>query len=333
MSSRTLAMLLITYAIGVSGCSAEQSITSDIRQEIDCSDGSNIIFYNASTRGGAVGKLKTDGFCTTTVYSQGAFGSWTHIARTSDVNSLLFYNINTGAGASGYLDMGRFVNVQTLGGFALGWTSILDAKLHHDTVSLPLFYNSATGSGAVGYAPTVRVYPSGAFALGWTHIVADWNGILFYNSHTGAGAVAVPIDSTSTNLGAFDDIRTTRVYAPGSFSTNWTNIVSAGSSIFFYNSTNGSAAIGRLLPQVVFGATEFRTDRVYSAGSFNTGWSHIVYANGALLFYNNNTGQGEIGTITNGIYSTSVRYPTGAFASGWTHIVATSFDLLSSPPH
>lgn len=297
-------------------------------------DGENFLFYNSTTGEGAVGKLMGDEFRTTKTYPSGAFAKWTHIAWIDSLHSILFYNTETGAGAVGALDRGDFKTTNTRNDFSLGWTHILDAHLHHHTVSLPLFYNSATGSGAVGYAPTVRSYPNGAFARGWTHIVANWSGMLFYNSRTGEGAVAVPIDSSPKGLRNIDNIKTVKVYKRGDFATNWTHVVSAGSSILFYNSADGSGAIGKLVPNIVSGATAFQTDTTYPAGSFTRGWTHVVPAgkSNKVLFYNGSTGEGAVGEISDSRFKTTKTYSKNAFARGWTHVVATSFDTPPSLP-
>lgn len=299
-------------------------------------DGENFLFYNATTRGGAVGRLTGNEFTTTKIFPDGAFGKWTHITCTDSMHSLLFYNRETGAGADGFLDRGDFKTKETFRNGIFGkWTHILDGNFHHRTVHLPLFYNAATGSGAIGYAPTIRQFPDSAFARGWTHIVATGPGLLFYNSRTGQGAVAVPIDSSPNNAQNIDDIRTVKIFNPGDFATNWTHVVSGDSDILFYNSADGSGAIGRLAPPLTARATTFRTNTVIPAGSFARGWTHIVAAerSNKFLFYKGGTGEGAIGKISNGRFETIKIYPKNSFAKGWTHIVAGSHDTPpASPP-
>ncbi|MEO8256073.1 MAG: hypothetical protein ABI868_01880 [Acidobacteriota bacterium] len=297
-------------------------------------DGANVLFYNATTRAGAVGKLTVSEFQTTKTFPAGAFGVWTQIACVDSSHSLLFYNADTGAGADGVLDHGDFRTTSTSQGFALGWTHILDAHLYSFTGSvrrpLPLFYNLATGSGAVGYSPTVRVYPDRAFAVNWTQIATTQSGTLFYNARTGQGAVTVPIESGARGGSPTkaDDVRTTAVYGPGAFSTGWTHVVAAASDILFYNAVDGSAAIGRIV------GGSFQTTKVYDPGSFGRGWTHVVAAKTAqtFLFYNAGTGEGAVGEIANGRFRTTKVYPADAFAKGWTHLVVAAADSVPSGP-
>jgi hypothetical protein len=56
-------------------------------------------------------------------------------------------------------------------------------------------------------------------------------------------------------------------------------------TILFYNATTGGGAIGAVE------GIEFQTIRIYAAGAFAMGWTHIVeilLSGGTLLFYNAN---------------------------------------------
>ncbi len=86
--------------------------------------------------------------------------------------------------------------------------------------------------------------------------------ILFYNQATGAGATG-----TITSGGQTVDFTTKRTYPVGAFRTGWTHIVRWGDSALFYNSADGSAAIG-------FDPTV----ESFPAGSFAVGWTHVAWA-------------------------------------------------------
>ena len=294
-------------------------------------DGENFLFYNATTQAGVVAKLNGTVFNTTQTFPNGAFSQWTHVSCTDSLHSLLFYNSATGIWAEGVLDHGSFWSTASYTGLSPGWTNILDAGLSYGKF-YPLFYNAANGSGAIGYSPTIRSYPSGSFSLGWTNIVNGTSGLLFYDARTGAGAVAVQVDSGPMppwGLHRIDKIKTVKSYAPGSFSTSWTHVVSDGSNILFYNSVNGRASLGNLVPNVISGtATTYQTYKSYPAGSFGT-WTHIVPAGHRFFFYNSYTGAGALGQIVNNLFTTTAIYPPNTFSVGWSHIVAASFD---TPP-
>lgn len=297
-------------------------------------NGNSILFYNADTGEGAIGKVSADGFRTTKTYPPGAFAkAWTHAVRVDALNSILFYKQSTGDAAVGNLMNGEFKTNQTYNNFARGWTNILYAGLH-GTGSLPLFYNAANGTGALGFSPSEREYPKGAFASGWTHIVWNDSGILFYNTYDGSGAVAVPFASKPQSPHIVDDIKTTKTFPAGAFSTDWTHVVATGSSVLFYNYADGAGAVGRLTPSSVGGANGFVTDKTYAPKQFAPHWTHAVgAAEGLILFYNSSSGEGAVGQIAGNQFVTSKVYPKDAFAHGFTHLVCAEDPPPTGPPH
>jgi hypothetical protein len=107
--------------------------------------------------------------------------------------------------------------------------------------------------------------------------------------------------------------------------------------LFFYSAANGMAAIGTL------SASGFRQYHFYPAGSFGTGWTHIVSTQNGLLFYASGNGMGAVGdwdyvyapcsgwcfpTITDVRHKTLSWFPAGSFATGWSTIVETGSGVL-----
>jgi hypothetical protein len=286
--------------------------------------GDNILFYNGTTGSGAIGKLSATRFLNTAAYPAGSFSiGWTAVSHVDRLSSVLFYNKVTGRAAVGALDHGTFTTTKTYKNFSLGWSNILYAGMANGTVALPFFYNKATGSGAVGFDPTERNYQKGHFSTGWSHTVWNNGGILFYNTGTGSAAVAVPV---ATAPGIVDDIATKKTFAPGSFLKDWTHITATGARVFFYNYSDGSAAIGRFVPNgQVAGAKDFVTDISYGPGEFTPHWTHVVNAkNNLLLFYNSQNGAGAIGQLIGSSFTTTKVYPSGSFQTGFTHIVCAA---------
>jgi hypothetical protein len=192
------------------------------------------------------------------------------------------------------------------------------------TVALPIFYNASNGTLAIGFAPSQRLL-KGTVSAGWSHVVWNYSGILFYNSATGSGAVAVP---TGTASGVYDNLKTTKSFGSGEFLKNWTHVVATGSNVLFYNYRDGSAALGKLVPSSVGGASDFTTETSFAAGRFASHWTHIVSAGNLLLFYNSASGDGAVGRIVNDQFSTVATMP---LPRGYTHVVCSE-DLGTTGP-
>ena len=287
--------------------------------------GDNILFYNTHTGQGETGKLTASGFQRVRSYRPGEFAkNWTHVSQVDRVSSVLFYNANTGDGAIGDLDRGTFKTTNTYSNLSRGWTSILYAGLNSLSVALPIFYNASDGTLAIGFAPSQRVL-KGTVSAGWSHVVWNDSGILFYNSGTGSGAVAVPSGNAS---GVYNNLTTTKSFGSGAFLKNWTHVVATGSNILFYNHRDGSAALGRLLPSSVGGASDFTTQTSFAAGRFAPHWTHIVSAGNLLLFYNSASGDGAIGRVANDQFSTIATMP---LPRGYTHIVCSEDVGVTGP--
>ena len=231
-----------------------------------------------------------------------------HISSANQ-GSLLYYSAKTGVGATAIIDAGgNYAFVNTIPGFALGWTHIAGASN-----GSMLFYNASTGVGATatidagGNYAFVSTIPG--FSMGWTHIVGASNGsVFFYNALNGVGATAT-ID-TSSHYAFASSI-------PG-FAKGWTHIVFANQgSLLFYNAETGMGATATI---DAGGHYAF----VSTIPGFALGWTHIVGAsNGSVLFYNALTGVGATATIDAGGHYAFVSAIPG-FAMGWTHIVGAS---------
>jgi hypothetical protein len=87
-----------------------------------------LLFYNASTRSGALGVLNDDGFVTVETHGPGAFGAWTHVVGLDD--GFLFYNSQDGSAALAEIQGDHLVTTKTYSpnSFALGWTHIMSSN-------------------------------------------------------------------------------------------------------------------------------------------------------------------------------------------------------------
>jgi hypothetical protein len=238
-------------------------------------------------------------------------------AAVAATSNFLFYRDRDGAGALVTEMSGAVTPRHTYapGSFSTGWTHVS-----------PVFYNARTGAGATallarGTFTTTTAFQPGSFSPGWTSIAQAGTGSLFYNAATGAAALGYN--------------PTTRSYAAGSFSTGWTHVVgTAGDRLLFYNAATGAGAVARVTYRAAQpGELAVIPDQVvtlqsYPAGSFATGWTHIVDTSQGMLFYRAGTGEGGIGVVTASGFVTLRGYPAGAFSTGWTHVASGGEDIL-----
>lgn len=183
-------------------------------------------------------------------------------------------------------------------------------------------YSMANNGGLAGKAPFAQQDESGPgqtmgeLAGGtWTHVARSGDLVLLYNSSSGAGEVKQGRTSIKT-------------YQPGSFATGWTSVVGLPHGLFFYNSANGSAVVGRLEE-----SGTFINVKVYKAGEFASGWTSIVSTPKGVLFYNSTNGSGVVGRFDEfGIFTNLKIYKAGAFAPGWTSVVARGDDIYYRNP-
>lgn len=295
-------------------------------------DGENLLLCNSKTGEGVVGQIQGNEFKKLKRYGQGAFSTWTHVSLVDNQHRLLFYNAETGVWVPGEPDRGTFTTKQDArSDFLKGWTHIVNIGLRNSK-PLPFFYIKQTGVGAVGYDPTVKDYKVGELSRGWTHIVASKVGIPFYNAENGAGAVAKPTDPDPEpeTFGTLPTrIKTVANYTPNTpdgFSPHWTHIVATDLELLFYNSEDGSGAIGRFMGNG--DETRFETVKNFKKGSFSTGWTHMVSApeSNRILFYQKQTGLAALGELSNGQFKTIRQYVASELGQGWTHVVAAARD-------
>jgi hypothetical protein len=281
--------------------------------------GDNILFYNETTGDALAGKISLGGFRKTTGFDQGKrfLPGWTHVAKVDSINSILFYKNSSGEAALGTLDRGDFNTTQTYTNFSPGWTHILYVGLNYNQA---LFYNSETSAAALGFAPTAKRYRKGDFATGWTHIAWNHAGTLFYSTYLGSGAIVEPFANGSPGPFAVpNDLKTTRTFRTGDFTTDWTHVAATRSYVFFYNRGDGTAAIG------ILSSSGLDTRQKFRAGKFAPQWTHVVSAGEDILFfYNSITGSGAIGEIAGDDFRTTKPYDTGAFPRGFTHVVCSA---------
>lgn len=110
---------------------------------------------------------------------------------------------------------------------------------------------------------------------------------------------------------------------PGQFGRNWTQIISMGSELFYYNGSNGTAAVGKIGAD----GTHYTT-RSFPRSYFKSGWSSITWHEGYLFFYDKRDGSAQIGQITSSGYRTIRTYPATPSAPKWTHIISAQGFLL-----
>lgn len=244
------------------------------------------------------------------------------------MNNILFYNNKTGTGAVGVVAGDSFQTTTEFdaGSFSTGWTHI------ERTGDNLLFYNQATGAAGFGSLEhgkfkTTETFPPRFFAPGWTHLTDTLHFTLFYRADTGEGAI-VRLSPPP--------IQTTKSFPADGFSRGWTHIVVGASLILFFNRDNGSGAIAEPFDNRPPGGggisvfNDIRTLKVFGAGSFREQWSQIVEldTSGTLLFYNKDTGAGEVSILKRDGISTVNAFPPGDFKKGWTHIVAAGGSQL-----
>jgi hypothetical protein len=199
-----------------------------------------------------------------------------------------------------------------------------------------LFYNQSSAMAAVGqfddYGNFVTVTTYTPDFVPWTSVVSTPYGILYYSKQTGQGMLGW--------LDAMGNHTIIRYYDPdpyGEFGAGWTNVVSSGGYLFFYNSLDGSA-------MVVFLQGDGSIWRAVPLYGFSPGWTHIVSTQNGLLFYSSNNGAGAVGLVNSGYvqgvddggpfesFEVSFQqlsgFQAGSFSLGWTSILETNNGVL-----
>jgi thermolysin len=258
-----------------------------------------------------------------------------------------FYNPVNGFGETGRIDQqGKFHTQKIIGGFALGWTHIVDLGnqlffFNRDSYACAVGHIEADGDFVTtqGFTlPGRNLTPVGRGSGRWTHVVYS-NGLLFfYNSNYGTAEIG------EVTAGGY---RRWKFYGIDSFGVGWSHIVGVQGKMMFYNDRNGLAAVGELRKTAGPNFGEVVDVNFVQLGSyrFETGWTHIVAAGSkggvftnanhrGLMFYNANSGQyvvGDIDTDT-GAYRVRLaldsRWSYSMLQPGWKHIVRVGEGLF-----
>jgi hypothetical protein len=211
----------------------------------------------------------------------------------------------------------------------------------------------------VGFT-TLKLYqpgspsPGSPFIPGWNLVARDFRipeyrgGLLFYNAITGAAATADVSwpDFISPDQPGQPVLQLLQDYPAGSrgplpphplfFNVGWTHIVPTVFGLFYYNASDGSAALGRIDWSTPHfgkegngGTGAHCTIRHWNAGAFRRHWSRIAGGTD-MLFYDAQYGSGAVGglDINAGFkFTTFSTLEAGAFATGWTDIVKFSVPI------
>jgi hypothetical protein len=269
---------------------------------------SQIFVYNQADGAGAMTTPEPSQLPITD-YVQAYGPGWT--IATPYTDGLLFYNGQTGLASATYLDQSGNIYIGSPYNFSSGWTQIVQSGY------FLLFYNAASGLAVAGHMTenSFVQYPAVFyFSPGWTQIVAtDQGSLLFYNADDGSGAVGYlkalypgcP-PNTFCDIGDVGYVQKT-TYAPGYFTTGWTQVLESHYGILFYRAADGLNAMVDVDPNT--GDVSTRTNSVQN---LTPGWTNIVAQPatpgstslvaqlGSILFYNTNTGDVATGHVATG---------------------------------
>jgi hypothetical protein len=274
----------------------------------------NLFFYKKDRGEAVTGTLVDRDFSSNKRYED--IGKWDHGACIDGLGAILLYEERSAATRLGNLTETGFQVVGPISGISSGWTHIVDIGLRDNTEALPLFYSSASGHAAIGFSPTVKEI---AFNSGWDRIVSTNSGVLFYQESSGAAAVC---QQRWTDLPPMVfDLVTVADYAPGQFALGWSQIASNGTDIVFYNKSDGSVTLGRLVgPSLAF------ETKNSLPGVLDSGYTHVVGTQDSphFLFYNSDTGAYAIGDVfaDGGGFAVTRSFPADAMSRGWDIMLA-----------
>lgn len=237
-----------------------------------------------------------------------------------------FYNKDNGVGAATTFSRNDAPTTTDVQGFSTGWSQIVRI-----TGGVVLYYNHTNGVGAVAYADgnggmtTANAFH---FSANLSIITAHRGYLMFYDKTTGH-AVVGQISSNGSNY-VYHQFPTVYRFSPG-----WTQIVSTNNGLVFYNSKDGSGAVG----DWVFSYTgctglcgpsnvTFKQKASYAPGTLTEGWTQIVETGAGVLFYR--ASDGVAATVDIDAAGTIItRANTQEYLSpGWSAIVASGNDIL-----
>jgi thermolysin len=225
------------------------------------------------------------------------------------------------------------------------------------------FYNSNNGSGAIvnvtsdGALKQLSGYGASSFSYGWSAIVPSRNQLFFYQSSSGLYAVAKPdqngalvtvdkgvletqmdfVVSTDNSILLVSNESHTGVIgqidASGKFNITqtmlnafgtWSKIVDTEYGLFFYNSVNGTVAIGNV------SAIGQWSQTFGQANALPTGLDMVAVEGDNILLYNSGSGGYALGVVdgTGKFRRTAISACGASLPSGYTTITAVGSQLF-----
>src|SRR6516162_10010066 len=155
---------------------------------------------------------------------------------------------------------------------------------------------------------------------GFTQVATATDRTIFYNPysgqtrifHLGVGDPALLPDYPVAGSGALATIAggtlvTGTSLGAGVFSTGWTHVAALGTTLLFYDTTRGAAALG------VADSSGFRTLHSYEAGALSSGWTHVISSGDRFLFYNMVDWSSAIATVSGDQLITETNLAAGQF--------------------
>jgi thermolysin len=230
----------------------------------------SIFLYNVATLGGLIEQIDANGrLGWTQSFNPNSFGVWTSIVDTA--YGMFFYNRSNGSIAVGNVNQaGQFVTTDSGKNVGAGFDQVVVQGGHI------LLYNSTTGAyalgsiGSDGKLSTTPITGCGStLQPGYKNVLAMGSTIFFYNPDNAAAAVGsiLPASVIVTEQ-CRGQLSINKFYSPYMFAIGWTNLVSTGNGLVFYNSGDGSAAVGYFAADGSFIQT--------SGYSLSLNWTTIV---------------------------------------------------------
>ena len=285
------------------------------------------LFYDSLTRSGSIADITAAGVATKKVFPAGYFATWTHLVHFGsgllDKDSKIFlYDMYTRRGAIGSLKENGITVTKEFPQNSFGsWTHVAAVG------SLLFFYDKNSGAGAVAATEPIKVKLENHPVLVENPALQD--ALKDFAGKGNAQATPGPAPETPSwaSSASGQDFVTVLTYGPGSFGT-WTEVVSCGSYLFFYNHNNRAGSLVRLnneeldtIKDIAAGAkASLTTIQDFKPGSLEN-WTHLVGAAPYLLFYNEASRAGRIVKTGQAGLTTVKNFANGSFGA-WTHVIS-----------
>lgn len=285
------------------------------------------LFYDSLTRSGSIADITAAGVGTKKVFPAGSFPTWTHLVHFGSGllgkdSKIFLYDSYARKGAIGTLKESGITLTREFPQNSFGsWTHVAAAG------SLLFFYDQNSGAGAVAATELQKIkldkHPVLVENPALQEALKDFAGK--GNAKTPAKGSSEPPAEAPSASG--QDFVTVLTYGPGSFGT-WTEVVSCGSYLFFYNRNSGAGSLVRLdneepdtVKDMAVGAkVSLTTIRDFKQGSLGS-WTHMVGAAPYLLFYNEVSRAGRIVKVGQAGLTTVKDFASGSFGD-WTHVIS-----------